>query len=320
MPTEIQYGVEAGGREWALSRGGKHSNNAMKRRRRWRAKERGGGCPDLRREMASNGFPGSLLSFHSSSSLHVSRSALALVVPFFLLFLCFSSLMLCSLVWCWDWDVQPAWPCCWDEAGVRTRPSVCERVCEGVCVGVCFLKETTLCPPVIISHSLFPLSPAHLRGFRGSKSQSRAQLLKVLSLGLKKSKKITLCINAKRKTWLAQSSSTSTVWHVLCMAAGSLRSESFTSTKCGGWLKVRGILAEGIWGVEREEGRWGVGRGEEDSEKTVVDSNSNSVCEERKGIQPMNSAGRQIQSMEVEIFTGKILRNDYYVSQILNWQ
>lgn len=64
MPTEIQYGVEAGGRKWALSRGGKHSNNTMKRRRRWRVKERGGGCPDLRQEMASNGFLApSLLSF-----------------------------------------------------------------------------------------------------------------------------------------------------------------------------------------------------------------------------------------------------------------
>ena len=250
----------------------------------------------------------------------VPIALLSLVVPFFLLFLCFSSLMLYSLGWCWDWDVQPAWPCCWDEAGVRTGPSVCERVCEGVCVGVCFLKETTLSPPVIISHFLFPLSPAHLRGFRGSEGQSRAQLLKVLSLGLKKSKKITLCINAKRKTWLALSSSTSTVWHVLCMAAGSLRSESFTSTKCGGWLKVRGILAEGVWGAEREEGRWGVGRGEEDSEKTVVDSNSNSVCKERKGIQPINSAGRQIQSMEVEVLQEKILRDDHYVLQILNWQ
>uniref|UniRef100_A0AAV2MA42 Uncharacterized protein n=1 Tax=Knipowitschia caucasica TaxID=637954 RepID=A0AAV2MA42_KNICA len=30
MPTEIQYGAEAGGREWALSGGPKHSDNTMR--------------------------------------------------------------------------------------------------------------------------------------------------------------------------------------------------------------------------------------------------------------------------------------------------
>lgn len=87
MPTEIQYGVEAGGRKWAPSRGGKHSNNTMRRRRRWRAEERGGGCPDLQQEMASNGFlaPSPLPSPHYPS---VSL-ALSLLCPLSPLFLCF---------------------------------------------------------------------------------------------------------------------------------------------------------------------------------------------------------------------------------------
>lgn len=61
MPTEIQYGVEVGGREWDPSRGGKHSNNTMEprmeeeeevERRGWRRRM----DPDLQQEMASNGF------------------------------------------------------------------------------------------------------------------------------------------------------------------------------------------------------------------------------------------------------------------------
>lgn len=151
MPTEIQYGVEVGGREWALSRGGKHSNNTMKRRRRWRRKERGGGCPDLRQERASNGFPApSLLSIP-----HLSSKCLSLWFHSFRpLFLSVSFFP----YWCfahwgshWDWDVQPAWPYCWDEAGVRTRVTVCVCVCVGRVLG---FKETTLCPHVIISHFL----------------------------------------------------------------------------------------------------------------------------------------------------------------------
>lgn len=85
MPTEIQYGVEVGGREWALSRGGKHSNNTMKRRRRWRAKERGGGRPDLRQEMASNGFLApSLLSRPHLPSVSLSLSVFSSISLFFL--------------------------------------------------------------------------------------------------------------------------------------------------------------------------------------------------------------------------------------------
>lgn len=90
MPTEIQYGVEAGGPEWALSRGGKHSNNMMKRKRRWRAKERGGGCPDPRQEMASNGFCApSLLSIpHLFPPCH-SWFVFTVSAPFLSLFLLF---------------------------------------------------------------------------------------------------------------------------------------------------------------------------------------------------------------------------------------
>lgn len=87
MPTEIQYGVEVGGREWALSRGGKHSNNTMKRRRRWRAKERGGGRPDLRQEMASNGFLApSLLSRPHLPSVSLSLCVFSLFFLYFSVF------------------------------------------------------------------------------------------------------------------------------------------------------------------------------------------------------------------------------------------
>lgn len=34
----------------------------------------------------------------------------------------------------------------------------------------------------------------------------------------------------------------------------------------------------------------------------------------------MNSAGRQIQSMDVEVFPGMIVQNDLYVLQISNWK
>lgn len=45
------------------------------------------------------------------------------------------------------------------------------------------------------------------------------------------------------------------------MAVVPLRSVSFTSTKCGGSVKVKGILAEGTGEVRWEEGRRGGGGG-----------------------------------------------------------
>jgi len=76
MPTEIQYGDEAGGREWALSRGGKHSNNTMKRRRSEAERCR------IPRPPTGDGFkwlPGSLSSF-PSLIFHVSLSAFPLTL------------------------------------------------------------------------------------------------------------------------------------------------------------------------------------------------------------------------------------------------
>lgn len=105
------------GAQGALSRGGKHSNNTMKRRRRRREVE-DAQAPDRRwLQMAS------LLRLFFPfliSSLHVSLS-----VCCHCLCNCFSDIPF----WCWHWEVKPAWPCCWEEVGVQTRPSKCVSVC-----------------------------------------------------------------------------------------------------------------------------------------------------------------------------------------------
>lgn len=165
MPTEIQYGVEAGGREWALSRGGKHSNNTMKTRRRWRAKERGGGCQDLRQEMVSNGFPAPpflsiphlpsmslsvcfhyFSSFFSSFSLHFLTDALLTGVVLRL------------------GSAGRLTPLLRRSRGSNQAQCVCACVSVEVCAGVCFLKK----PPSVhlsLFHTFslpFPRSPKRL--------------------------------------------------------------------------------------------------------------------------------------------------------------
>lgn len=82
-------------------------------------------------------LPGSLSSSHLIIPKCLSPSLC--FVPFLLYFSVFSSLMLCSLSsprWCWEWDVQLAWPCCWLEADVA-RPCVCGCVCVCACKKVC---------------------------------------------------------------------------------------------------------------------------------------------------------------------------------------
>lgn len=132
MPTEIQYGVEVGGREWALSRGGKHSNNTMKRRRRWRAKERGGGRPDLRQEMASNGFLApSLLSRPHLPSVSLSVCVFTLFVPFFLYFSVFPH-------WCSaHWGSAEIRMCSPLDPAAETKQVWPDPVCVCVSVKVC---------------------------------------------------------------------------------------------------------------------------------------------------------------------------------------
>lgn len=148
MPTEIQYGVEVGGREWALSRGGKHSNNTMKRRRRWRAKERGGGRPDLRQEMASNGFLApSLLSRPHLPSVSLSLCVLSLFLS------PFSSISLFFLTDALLTEVVLRLGCA-ARLTLLLRRSRCDQtqcvcVCEGVWVGFFFLFFFLKKPPSV---------------------------------------------------------------------------------------------------------------------------------------------------------------------------
>lgn len=79
------------GAQGALSRGGKHSNNTMKRRRRWRTPR-----PPDRRWLQMVSLPRLFFPF-LISSLHVSLSLLSLFLPLFFLHFCYSWLMLCSL-------------------------------------------------------------------------------------------------------------------------------------------------------------------------------------------------------------------------------
>lgn len=72
MPTEIQYGVEVGGRKWALSRGEKHSNNMIKRRR-W-------GKVEDTQTMQRTGFQ---LSFQSAFLFHLQPLLLSLSLHLF---------------------------------------------------------------------------------------------------------------------------------------------------------------------------------------------------------------------------------------------
>lgn len=121
-------GLRQGSMSGPLSRGGKHSNNKMKKRK-WRRREgRGGLCSDLRQEMASNSFFGSLCSFHS---LPLSAA--------FTAFLVFSSLMRCSMGRHWDCEVWLAWPV------VLQRGKGGSNQAQLLCVHVCMKRYTVVC-------------------------------------------------------------------------------------------------------------------------------------------------------------------------------
>lgn len=154
MPTEIQYGVEAGGREWALSRGGKHSNNTMKRKRRRRAKEK----VEEPRPPTGDPFKWLVSSFHPSSLPSVSLSLLP--SSFLLIFPCISLLFFIDALLT---EVVLGLGCAARLTLLlgRSRGSnqtQCACICAIVCkvgAGVCFLRNHPVSRSVIISHSAF---------------------------------------------------------------------------------------------------------------------------------------------------------------------
>lgn len=103
------------GREWALSRGEKHSNNTIKRRRGRAEKKKP--CEG----QFIKCLPSLLFSPSSTSSLSFAVCHFLFAAFLTSFFLYFSLLMLCSLS-CWtDWDVPFVRPWCQIKAVVRTR-------------------------------------------------------------------------------------------------------------------------------------------------------------------------------------------------------
>lgn len=183
----------------------------------------------------------SLSFFHSLPSLHVSLSLASLFVSLFSLFFLTDALLIRVVL-----RLQSA-----ARLTLMLRPSrgwnQCVCVCFHDCKGVRVCLSTSLL--------LFHPNSSHLSCTpRSLKARAESNFLKLFPW-VWKVKKDTTLYKWWRKTWLALSRSTSTIWHVLCIAAGSLRSGSYTSTKSGARLKVRGILAEGVGGGRREEGR-----------------------------------------------------------------